>query len=98
MNPAFIFCVYFFPSYHLENQKHYSFSDFSNSLTDTIKYTDSERTRDIKIYWAWDYETTDHGTSIEANNIQDTIDGRNAGNFGFDMCITGIQVPPTLST
>lgn len=63
-------------------------------LTGIIHANDEERTRTIKLYWSWRYESANPNETIEESNEQDTIDGRTLSQHSFDIVVTGTQELP----
>lgn len=86
------------------NLKFYTDSSHVNKITDFSNTADMEDltgtiaiggTEEIKIYWVWEYETTN-------GDAADTANGKAGGEDGdkleFTMNITGVQVEPFATT
>lgn len=78
------------------DNKFYEFdSELSNALAGYIDADDNQKEKEIKIDWAWDYETERNG-GVAVNDQIDTTDGKTANSFSFDIAVTGIQMLPTI--
>ena len=77
-----------------DNRTFDSILDLNNELQGTIFANEGEKQRKIMIFWSWPYEIGDNEMEVKENNIEDTQDGKNGGNYTFDILVTGTQVIP----
>lgn len=81
--------------FKMGESKYYDFESLSSALVGTINADDNQKVKEINIGWAWDYETERNG-GVDANDKIDTIDGKSANSFSFDIAVTGTQMLPAI--
>ena len=77
-----------------DNRRFDSILDLNGEIQDTIFANEENKQRSIMIYWDWPYETGFEEAEIKENNRKDTQDGKNGGNYTFDILVTGTQAIP----
>lgn len=79
------------------NTKYTTLEELGDAVTGTIDAGSTEEI-EIPITWTWDYETdktTDENEDgILDTDYTDTQDGKAAGNYTFNVTVTGTQVEP----
>lgn len=81
--------------FKLGENEYYSFETLSNALSGKIDANDTTKTKEINVFWVWDYETERNG-GINTNDEIDTAEGKTANSFSFEIAVTGTQVLPTI--
>lgn len=81
--------------FKINDDIYYDFDSLQNALSGSIYPYDTNKTRNIIINWAWDYETNRNG-STEYNDEIDTKEGKDAKTFSFDITVTGTQMLPAI--
>lgn len=82
--------------FKINDNIYYDFDSLSNALSGVIYPYDTNKTKNIVINWAWDYETKNNGMTVDYNNEIDTSEGKQAKTFSFDITVTGTQILPTI--
>ena len=77
-----------------EDREYNSIEDLENNLSGVINADDEEKTKTLNIQWKWDYETGKTEEEISQNDIVDTKDSQNVGNYTYKLAVTGTQVQP----
>lgn len=71
-----------------------NFEELSKVLKGNIPANETNKILNLVIGWNWKYETIDETSSSSVGDIQDTTDGQNISQFGFDVTITCTQDLP----
>lgn len=80
--------------FEYENQKYNSIAELQKDLIGTINADEKEKIKTLNINWKWPYETGKNQNEINQNDVIDTNEAKNIGNYTFDVIITGTQVMP----
>lgn len=78
------------------NVEYSNLSDLENIVMGTINANDTNRRKEYAFEWKWDYQTGNNEEEIEQNDIIDTQEAVNLGNYYFEVVITGTQAIPTM--
>ncbi len=80
--------------FEYENKKYNSIVELQKDLIGTINADEKEKIKTLNINWKWPYETGKNQNEINQNDVIDTNEAKNIGNYTFDVIITGTQVMP----
>ena len=80
--------------YEFNGKRYESISLMRNDLSGIIEANSVEKIVNLNIHWEWPFETGETEEEIEGGDFVDTMEGRNAENYTFDVIVTGTQLPP----
>ena len=76
-------------------------NEVGQAISGHISPDDEEKTIVKEVEWIWDYQTTTskdgERTTLEENDIQDTLDGEAANDITFNLVVTAVQSTPVES-